>query len=80
MVRRTLLHLLDYLVLLCLVDLPSEAAARQSVVDDEFVGLEAWFLEEFWTCVFWGRRGSIGTRFPVLISVLVHQFAWCHTS
>lgn len=45
-VGRTFLHLLNYLVLLCLVDLSSQAAARESVVNDEFVGLEAWFFEE----------------------------------
>lgn len=41
---------LNYLVFLCLVDLSSEAAARESVMNDEFVGFEAWFFEEFWTC------------------------------
>ena len=37
------------LVLLRLVDLPCEAAARQGVVDDELVGLEARLFEQFGT-------------------------------
>lgn len=41
---------LNDLVFLSLVDFPGEAAARQSVVDDEFVGLEARFFEKFGTC------------------------------
>lgn len=49
-VKYTLIIYLNYLVFLGLVDLSSEAAARESVVDDEFVGLEAWFFEELWTC------------------------------
>lgn len=48
MVGRTLLHFLNNLVFLRLVDLPCEAAARERVVNDEFIGLETWFLEEFW--------------------------------
>jgi len=40
---------LYHLVFLCLVDLSSQAAARESIMNDKFVGLEAWFFEELWT-------------------------------
>ena len=40
---------LNYLVFLCLVDLSRQAAARQSVVNDELVGLEARFFEKLRT-------------------------------
>jgi hypothetical protein len=43
-VRTSHLH---HLVLLSLVDFPSQTAARQSVVDDELIGLEARLLEQF---------------------------------
>lgn len=38
------------------------------------------FSWEWCTCVFWGRRGSIGTRLPVLVSVLICEPARCQTS
>lgn len=41
---------LNDLVFLRLVDFPGEAAARESVVDDEFVGFEARLFEKFGTC------------------------------
>lgn len=41
---------LNYLVLLTLVDFSGEAAARQRVVNDEFVGLETGFFEELRSC------------------------------
>lgn len=41
---------LNDLVFLSFVDFPGEAAARESVVDDEFVGFEAGLFEKFWTC------------------------------
>lgn len=44
---------LDYLVLLRLIDLASKTAARERVVDDEFVGFEARFFKEFRT---WERK------------------------
>lgn len=43
------LHL-NYPVFLQLVDLPSQAASRQSVVNDELIGLEAGLFKELWTC------------------------------
>lgn len=43
---------LHNLILLTLVDLSCEAAAWESIVDDELVGLETWLLEQFgsWIC------------------------------
>lgn len=41
---------LNDLVFLRFVDFPGEAAARESVVDDEFVGFEAGLFEKFGTC------------------------------
>jgi hypothetical protein len=40
---------LNNLVLLGLINLAGQAAARESVVDDKLVGLEAGLFEEFWT-------------------------------
>ena len=41
---------LNDLVLLGLINLASQTAARECIVDDKLVGLEAWLFEKLWTC------------------------------
>lgn len=48
--ERTTAKYLNYLVFLSFIDFPGEAAARESVVDDEFVGFEAGLFEKLGTC------------------------------
>lgn len=38
------------LVFLWFIDLASQAAASYSVMNDELVGLKAWFLVQLWSC------------------------------
>lgn len=41
---------LDNLVFLWFIDLASQAAASDSVMDDELVGLKARLLVQLWSC------------------------------
>lgn len=47
-----LLHILYNLVFLWFIDLAGQAAASDSIVDDELVGLKARLLVQLWSCVF----------------------------
>ena len=57
---------LNNLVLLGLINLAGQAAARESVVDDKLVGLEAGLFEEFWTFKYKATHTLIGLYYLIL--------------
>lgn len=48
-----LLHFLYNLVFLWFIDLASQAAASNGIMDDELIGLKARLFVQLWSCVFW---------------------------
>lgn len=48
--HRNMITYIKYLVLLSFVDLASQTAVSQSVLDDVLVGLGTWLLVQFGSC------------------------------
>lgn len=77
-----LLHFLYNLVFLRFVDLARQAAPRDGIVDNKFVGLETRLLVQLWSSIFWngGGRGDGGGVLPVPLPILSGHPPWGHQS
>lgn len=63
------------LVFLWFIDLASQAAASDSIMNDELVGLKAWLLVQLWSCKTKHLKCQEQNKITLFI---ISQLGMCH--